>query len=199
MALLLPALVDRLQASGAVVVGTEHTGPVRAPDQAAVHVAAGGESALSRLVGTHVVVAPSRGRSKRSRRRWSVGVTVHRWVESPQRLEPSDVEVTTCRAGGPGGQHVNTTDSAVRVCHRPTGLSLRVADQRSQARNRSVALARLAARLRSIEADAAAVDRASRWRAHQVVRECPVCEWVVGTRGGLTERSPGAPVRVLPV
>ena len=49
------------------------------------------------------------------------------------------------RAGGPGGQHQNTTDSAVRATHRPTGLTAAAREMRSQHRNRALALERLQA------------------------------------------------------
>ena len=55
--------------------------------------------------------------------------------------------VDTFRAGGPGGQHQNTTDSGVRLVHLPTGLRVTARDERSQHRNRALALTRLRARL----------------------------------------------------
>ncbi|HSW31491.1 MAG TPA: peptide chain release factor-like protein [Longimicrobiales bacterium] len=55
--------------------------------------------------------------------------------------------VETFRAGGPGGQHQNMTESGVRVVHLPTGVRVVAREERSQHRNREVALARLRARL----------------------------------------------------
>jgi protein subunit release factor A len=59
-----------------------------------------------------------------------------------------EVDVYTFRAGGPGGQHRNKTESAVRLVHRPTGLTVIAADHRHQGANRELALERLLARLR---------------------------------------------------
>ena len=62
-------------------------------------------------------------------------------------LKPEDLEITRCRASGPGGQGVNTTDSAVQIIHKPTGLIVRCADQRSQQKNKAQALTVLRSRL----------------------------------------------------
>ena len=59
----------------------------------------------------------------------------------------AECRVETFRAGGPGGQHQNVTDSAVRLTHLPTGISVIVRESRSQHRNRKTALARLRAAL----------------------------------------------------
>jgi ribosome-associated protein len=59
-----------------------------------------------------------------------------------------EVDVETFRSGGPGGQHRNVTDSAVRLVHRPSGVRVTASESRSQHRNREVAFARLIERLR---------------------------------------------------
>lgn len=62
-------------------------------------------------------------------------------------LDPSELEITVARASGPGGQGVNTTDSAVQVLHKPTGIIVKCADERSQLKNKAKALKVLRSRL----------------------------------------------------
>lgn len=63
----------------------------------------------------------------------------------------AECDVETFRAGGPGGQHQNVTDSAVRLRHRPSGLTVTSRAQRSQYLNKLEALRRLRAKLRKLE------------------------------------------------
>ncbi len=62
-------------------------------------------------------------------------------------IKPEELDISVCRASGPGGQGVNTTDSAVQIVHKPTGLIVRCADQRSQQKNKARALTVLRSRL----------------------------------------------------
>jgi peptide chain release factor len=71
------------------------------------------------------------------------------------------------RASGPGGQHVNRTESAVRVTHLPTGVQASAMEERSQHRNRKLALARLVQRLKELDEDRIGESRKEGWRKHR--------------------------------
>ncbi len=80
-------------------------------------------------------------------------------IELP-RLDPHELEISTCRASGSGGQHLQKTDSAVQIRHVPTGLVVRCETERSQSYNKETALAILRARLHQVLVGKAHAERA---------------------------------------
>jgi len=75
-------------------------------------------------------------------------------------IRPEDLQVETMRAGGPGGQKVNKTESAVRMTHLPTGIVVKIQDEKSQHKNRAKALRVLKSRILEVQQDAAHQERA---------------------------------------
>jgi peptide chain release factor len=113
-----------------------------------IHGDAAAEFALP-WIGSIQWVAQSPLRPHHKRKNWFVAVVaVPAQPEAADALTARDVRFEAFRAGGPGGQHQNKTESAVRAIHIPSGLCVVARDQRSQHRNKAQALQRLAALIR---------------------------------------------------
>jgi peptide chain release factor len=126
--------------------------------------------------GTVQWICASPFRPKHKRRNWFVGVFPVEVSELAEvNPEVRDLKIETFRSGGPGGQHQNTTDSGVRITHLPTGISAISTDERSQHRNKQVALDRLSAKFILRRQEARGRDRATQNQLHrQLERGNPV-------------------------
>ncbi len=129
----------------------------------------------ARWCGSVQRVARSTLRPGHQRKNWFVGITLLPEVPASAVLDPGDVKTEAFRAGGPGGQHQNVTDSAVRATHGPTVLAVVVRGDRSQHRNKAEALRRLGLLVaQSGEADRLAADRVGQAAHDRLVRGAPV-------------------------
>lgn len=124
------------------------------------------ETLAQRWCGTVQWICPSPYRPNHGRKNWFIGVAIFR---EPQTAHAGEIRFEACRASGPGGQHVNKTDSAVRATHLATGISVKVQTQRSQHANKRLAVLLIEQKLAELAAESAGEHKAERRMAHHEV------------------------------
>lgn len=114
--------------------------------------------------GTMLWICQSPFRPKHKRKNWFFGGRVFTPTIHKQN---TDIRYETCRASGAGGQHVNTTDSAVRAVHVATGIAVRAENQRSQHANKSLATILLYQKLEEVTQAKKAAQNQVQWLQHK--------------------------------
>jgi peptide chain release factor len=115
--------------------------------------------------GTIQWIGKSMFRPNHKRKNWFVGVSAFVPPETPHWLE-NEFEIKTMRSSGPGGQHVNKTETAVRITHLPTGIQAIAQEERSQHLNRKLAMSRLNRLLLKKENEIISDSQSNRWNHH---------------------------------
>lgn len=120
---------------------------------------------LKSFEGTIQWIGNSMFRPNHKRKNWFVGVSAFLPPEVPD-WSVNDIKIETMGASGPGGQHVNKTETAVRITHLPSGIKAVAQEERSQHLNRKLAMSRLNELLRQRENESINDCRNSRWNHH---------------------------------
>lgn len=118
--------------------------------------------------GTIQWIAASPYRKMHKRKNWFAGIAI---FTLPQQAlwQEKEIKLETCRASGPGGQHVNKVETAVRATHLPSGLQVLAMDSRSQLQNKKHALERLKAKVMSWFAGKMLEEQQQRWQEHNIL------------------------------
>jgi peptide chain release factor len=134
----------------------------------------GAEEFVGSWTGTLCWQAPSPYRASTGRKNWYV-IARPCQVDAPRTsFAEADIDIAACRTGGPGGQHLNKTSTAVRATHRPSGIVVVVDTERQFSQNRRLALDLLRQRIEHNDTAAGRAVTTARWRIHdELVRGDP--------------------------
>lgn len=125
----------------------------------------GSQEIVTEWEGTVQWIAQSPYRIYHKRKNWFIGVNSFT-LANMQNMNDKEISYQTFRASGPGGQHVNKTESAVRATHIASGLSVTASDQRSQIQNKKLATERLLVKLSAWNIEQAMQKVQENWNNH---------------------------------
>ncbi len=191
VSLLAAYLMRRFTEKHLMVSNVIHRGEADAPISVRMDLSGDDFHLPESELGTHVLVAASSRRKKGSRKRWFARVALTDATHASKAVSGAafreeDIEISACRASGPGGQHVNKTASAVRAVHRPSGIVVRVESERSQHANRAKAVERIKDALERRSADGRRAERHRLRHEHYLVeRGNPIRTYVLNPKGQL--------------
>ncbi|MDC8002928.1 peptide chain release factor H [Aureisphaera galaxeae] len=132
------------------------------------------EGFIESWLGTIQWIGKSEYRKFHKRKNWFIGMFALETTTETALLE-KDLKFQAMRSSGPGGQHVSKTNSAVRVMHIPTGVSVQVMDSRSQHQNKKIARERLKAKLNASHRETLKKQIEQQWENHlQLTRGNPI-------------------------
>ncbi|UTW56311.1 peptide chain release factor H [Kordiimonas sp. SCSIO 12610] len=148
-----------------------------------IQIKGDGASTFARNVtGSVKWIGESPYRPHHKRKNWFVGVYELPMPEAVPELDTRDIKLQTMKASGPGGQHVNKTDSAVRATHMPTGLQVVSQAERSQHANKRLAILKLALKLAEQAELQTEAGKEAAWRKHHILERGNEVRTYVGIR-----------------
>jgi peptide chain release factor len=125
----------------------------------------GTDKFLASWEGTVLWIAQSPYRPFHRRKNWFIGVR-RLIIPETSDIDERNIQFQTLRASGPGGQHVNKTETAVRATHIPSGISVTASDSRSQIQNKRLATERLLVKLAATEQQKMLASTQENWQNH---------------------------------
>lgn len=143
---------------------------------------------LSRWEGTLQWIGQSMFRPNHKRKNWFIGLSIIK-PSCQKKIDMTDLKIERMRASGPGGQHTNKTESAIRITHLPTGINAVAQEERSQQLNQKLAMARLHQKLNMEQERIGLEIQRERWEEHNSIERGNAVKTYVGMDFNLRQHS----------